>query len=234
MCSRIIFSLLLYFSIHPSVLGQKETSRYTLNLYVPLAFYAENYQLGYDTRGRWISEGIELGLNMKYKRWEHELILGSPVLSESTHVNDVYLDSTGRLTQISYETNYHTKISFNYQGAYRVFTNRTKKLNVSLGLGIAAWSKFTKSFDYAGNERFIDYRMKAFLLRPYALSTFNYLLSPRWSFNFSLMFGPRTWIYRTVEFRYTPHGEIRTSNSKFSNNYSRHLIASRIGFGFLF
>lgn len=234
MKTRILCSLLLCFSIHHTLIAQKEIRRYSLNLYVPISYYAPNYQTRYDMKGTWMSEGIELGLNMKYKRWEHELILGSPVLSETTHVDEIFRDSAGRLTGFSYETNYHTKISLNYQGAFRVYTNRTKKLNVSLGLGIAAWSQFSKSFDYAGNERFIDYRMNVFLLRPHVLGAFNYSLSPRWTLNCTLMFGPQTWIYRTRKERYTQYGEIHTYNSKFWNNYSRHLIASRIGFGYLF
>lgn len=210
--------------------AQKARGSYSLKLYVPVSFNTANYQLGTYTWGNWNVQGIEVGLNLKKKRIEQELLLASPSLSHSTYWKQSPSDTN---TDYYQEDFIQTTLGLRYQASYELWKGAKEKFRILPGLGIALNSSFAKTVSYESGYGFIEDKMQFVLIRPYIHTSFNYALNAHWGMDATFMFSPMLGMYARIK-NFYPSGSYSVLSDWLSNDQPVSTIFSRIGVSYRF
>lgn len=213
-----------------TLVAQKEKTRYTMKAYIPVQFEAGNYQMGTYTWGRWDVPGIELGLNLKKRRFEQEFILGSPSISRETF----YKFPPGGSNSDYYQENHiHTHIGIRYQAGYEVWKGSKEKFRIVPGLGLAWNGGFNKTVSYESGYGYITDKSQGQAFRPYLHTSFNYAFNTRWGMDMTLMYSP-TAVYLVRIKNFYPSGSSRVFSASWTSDEVASTIFSRIGVSYKF
>ncbi len=213
-----------------SVMGQKEARQASLKMYLPVQFNAGNYQGGTYTWGRWYAPGIEVGMNLKKKRFEQEFILGSPRSESYRYYHERDRDSIS--TYYIIDDVIQTGVSFNYQAGYSIYTSKSGKINIVPGLGMALHASFVKRIRYDDALGVIDYKMQTLAFNPYLFTTFRYALNEKWSAEASFMYSPYFALYWRSKFFYNSGDKV--DHYWGSGDSGKAIINSRFGVSYKF
>lgn len=230
MKTRILLTLSVIFLLGPTLLAQNARTHYTMKAYVPIQFDASNYQFGTSTWGHWNVSGMELGLNIKKKRFEQEFILRTPTLNSTTY----YTERHGSVnTEYYREDIINTGFGVRYQGAYEIWKSKRERVHIVSGLGLSFNSNFIKFVSYETGNGFIYAKFQFLVFSPYIHTSLNYAFNAHWGMDFTLMYGPMAGIYSRVNNLYR-NGTNRPSSSTWISDETNRTISSRLGVSYTF
>lgn len=210
--------------------AQNARTHYSMKAYIPIQFNAGNYQFGTSTRGHWNISGIELGFNIKKKRFEQEFILKTPTLNSTTY----YKERNGSGNTGYYrEDIINTGFGIRYQGAYEIWRSKQERVHVVSGLGLSFNSNFSKFVSYETGNGFIVAKFQFLVFSPYIYTSLNYAINAHWGMDFTLMYGPKAGIYSRVNNFYRNGTNQPESISWISDEMNR-TISSRLGVSYTF
>lgn len=175
--------------------------------------------------------GLELGLNLKKKRFEQEFILGSPRSESTRYFHERDRDSVS--TYYIIDDMIQTSVSLSYQAGYSVYTSKSGKFNIVPGLGMALHANFIKSIHYYDDAPgVIDMKMQIATFSPYLFTTFRYDLNEKWGIEGTVMYKPYYAMYWRDKTFYGGNKEVR--HDWFSSDFGTSVIYSRFGVSYKF